>query len=226
MDMQANAMILIDDIGHMVSDSNEFELHLFARKLGLKREWFQTPGFGHHHAHYDLTTARARNRALALGAQRVDPFTLVKSAWWQKTDGFKALSMKQPWAWCIFHGKPVENRKWSHPYRGPLLIHASQNWDQEGYEWLAITFGGEFLMPSKSDYVFGAFIGQVTMVDCVETHLSPWFFGPYGFVFNDAKEYKKRIFPWSGRVRIFDVPGDFMEGGKQVWPVDMRPTHR
>ena len=32
----------------------------------------------------------------------------------------KALSVKQPWAWAIFHGKDVENRDWPTNVRGPV----------------------------------------------------------------------------------------------------------
>lgn len=53
-------MILIDYIGHMVSTENAEELHAFAEKIGLKREWYQTPGFGENHSHYDLTTSRMK----------------------------------------------------------------------------------------------------------------------------------------------------------------------
>ena len=38
----------------------------------------------------------------------------------------RCLSVRQPWAWLILHaGKDVENRTWSHPFRGPVYIHAS-----------------------------------------------------------------------------------------------------
>jgi len=37
----------------------------------------------------------------------------------------KILSICQPWAHAIvFMTKRIENRSWSTPYRGPLLIHA------------------------------------------------------------------------------------------------------
>lgn len=35
------------------------------------------------------------------------------------------LSVRQPWAWALFHGKDVENRSWTHTYTGPVIIHAS-----------------------------------------------------------------------------------------------------
>ena len=42
----------------------------------------------------------------------------------------KALTIRQPWAWAIARGhKPVENRSWTTPYRGPLAIHAGLRWD-------------------------------------------------------------------------------------------------
>ena len=40
------------------------------------------------------------------------------------------LSVRQPWAWLILQGlKPIENRTWSTPYRGPLQLHAGKSFD-------------------------------------------------------------------------------------------------
>ena len=76
-------MILVDDIGHLVSTESVGELHRFARSIGLKREWYQTPGIGKRHAHYDLTTARAKKRAITNGARLVTSQYLVRHAWWK-----------------------------------------------------------------------------------------------------------------------------------------------
>jgi hypothetical protein len=41
----------------------------------------------------------------------------------------KVISVRQPWAWCIFHARPIkdiENRPRRSHYRGELIIHASQ----------------------------------------------------------------------------------------------------
>lgn len=45
----------------------------------------------------------------------------------------KALSVRQPYAWAIAHGrKDIENRSWATCYRGPLAIHAGARWDEGG----------------------------------------------------------------------------------------------
>lgn len=42
----------------------------------------------------------------------------------------KAITVQQPWAWCIAAGhKKVENRSWVTSYRGPLAIHAGRTLD-------------------------------------------------------------------------------------------------
>lgn len=68
-------LIYVDQKGHMVSSGSLDELHAFARKIGLKREWFQDKRI----PHYDLTT-RAIQRAIAAGAMPVDSRTLVRKA--------------------------------------------------------------------------------------------------------------------------------------------------
>jgi len=204
-------MILFDSFGHLVSDTSEQELHSFAKRIGLKREWFQTPGFGRHHAHYDLTTCRMIEKARLYGASEVGCEELVKRAWWQGEEGFKCLSVQQPWAWAIFHGKDVENRPKRTSYRGSLLIQASQKLDIEGYQflWANRDFFGVLDLPADSLLPYGAIVGQATLIDCIENHPSKWFSGPYGYVLGEQKEFK-RPFPWKGQLGIFNVPGNFM----------------
>lgn len=60
---------------HLVADSLE-ELHAFAGRLGLRREWFQSRTM---YLHYDVTVA-VRAKALALGAQIGDKATIVGCA--------------------------------------------------------------------------------------------------------------------------------------------------
>jgi len=56
--------VVYTDKIHLVADSEE-ELHVFAKRIGLKRTWFQDHK---RHPHYDLTTKRATERAIRAGA--------------------------------------------------------------------------------------------------------------------------------------------------------------
>ncbi|MDE3077782.1 MAG: hypothetical protein KGJ86_20365 [Chloroflexota bacterium] len=77
-----------------------------------------------------------------------------------------ALTIRQPWAWAIEHGKHVENRSWEVTFRGPLWLHAGarSRWDPDGAEfrplrnawgrWLASEVPGWAGLPS-SDVLLG-----------------------------------------------------------------------
>jgi hypothetical protein len=118
----------------------------------------------------------------------------------------KALSVRQPWAWLILHGKDIENRNWPTKYRGPLLIHASMKYDYEGAGWVKENFP-KIKLPSlfMGEVTTGAILGKVEVVDCVAASKSKWFFGPYGFVLRNPVEFEKPI-PFKGMLGLFDVP--------------------
>lgn len=82
-------MILVDSVqvhaapglrhkrwSHMVSTVDEADLHAFAAKLGLKRQWAQLRPLASA-AHYDVVPAM-RTRALRLGAREVTSAILVR----------------------------------------------------------------------------------------------------------------------------------------------------
>jgi hypothetical protein len=121
----------------------------------------------------------------------------------------KAISLRQPWAWALFHGKSVENRNWPSHYTGPLLIHASKKFDHDGYFWIRDMFP-ELKMPHRDDFPLGAFVGQVRMVDCVSWYPSPWFFGEWGHVYENPEEFD-RVIPYKGELGIFNVPDDVVK---------------
>lgn len=66
-------MIYTDGV-HLIATCGTEELHQFAEKIGLKREWFQD----HRHPHYDLLSQRIKARALREGARLVDKKRLVR----------------------------------------------------------------------------------------------------------------------------------------------------
>ncbi len=123
-----------------------------------------------------------------------------------------ALSVKQPWAFLIAHGlKPIENRTWSTRFRGRIYVHASQWADLEGsataYRNLVRHVGIEeadrlWRQPERSWY--GCIVGEVDIVDCVETSSSHWFVGPYGFILANPDPYVKPI-RYRGRPGFFKV---------------------
>jgi hypothetical protein len=61
--------VVVDRWSHLVADSDD-ELHAFAARMGMRREWFQCKAGRPYHAHYDLPE-RSRGDALALGAVAV-----------------------------------------------------------------------------------------------------------------------------------------------------------
>ena len=89
-------MILVDVFGHMVATESEEELHEFAKKLGLKREWFQQPKKPlMRHAHYDLTRKTKIGQALDAGAKFGMPRELLKMAWWAEEPILKGSLLKK-----------------------------------------------------------------------------------------------------------------------------------
>ncbi len=64
-------MSVYTDGTHLIASSTD-ELHAFAKKIGLKREWFQD----HRIPHYDLMRGK-KLKAIQAGAKLVEPRQLV-----------------------------------------------------------------------------------------------------------------------------------------------------
>jgi len=64
--------MIYTDYAHLFADSLE-ELHIFAKKIGLKRHWFQNKKY----PHYDLTTKRMKAKAIRAGAVVVSTKTIL-----------------------------------------------------------------------------------------------------------------------------------------------------
>jgi len=75
-------MILIDNKGHIVSDKSLDELHRFAKRIGIKREWFQKKRI----PHYDATTEKKIEHALYSGAHMVSSVEIVRRAVRKETE--------------------------------------------------------------------------------------------------------------------------------------------
>jgi hypothetical protein len=129
-----------------------------------------------------------------------------------------ALSIKQPWAALLVHGKKtIEVRRWPTARRGPILIHAARIPDERPEAWAHVPT--ELLTLARQT---GGILGMADLVHCTayrsleafsgdrDHHLNEnaWFEPPalYGFQFRDA-----RVLPfqkYAGWMRFFPVEWD------------------
>jgi len=114
----------------------------------------------------------------------------------------KVLSLTQPWATLVVLGlKRIETRSWATSYRGELGIHAAKGLGPVGgmrgllellstepfWSVLREAFKVGALYPGDAETIanelpFGAILGQVDLIDCVQTwpswaSVDPWFTG-------------------------------------------------
>ncbi len=124
----------------------------------------------------------------------------------------KILSIRQPWAWAIIYGgKDVENRTWKTNFRGRFLVHASKTFDMEGWQWIAKNENRLWIQQSVYELphyagaclLGGGIVGSVEIIDCVTSHGSIWFAGPYGFVLKNPQPLPFQ--PCKGRLGFFEV---------------------
>lgn len=101
----------------------------------------------------------------------------------------KALSIRQPWAWLIVNGyKDVENRSWWTRFRGEFFVHAGKKFDRPSYDAVREHYPHiEMPTPEEFKKMCGGLVGVATITDCVKEMDSPWFFGEYGFVIENAR---------------------------------------
>ncbi len=123
----------------------------------------------------------------------------------------KAITVRQPWAWLLFHGKPIENRDWPTRYIGPLAIHTSARIGKYDLED-AVAFVGRYISLDlaqkvyslRYDLVCGAIIGVVRQIGCVTESASPWFCGKYGHQYIDPVELQHHY--WcKGKLGLWDI---------------------
>jgi hypothetical protein len=126
-----------------------------------------------------------------------------------------ALSLKQPWAALLIHGrKTIEVRRWPTARRGRILIHAARIPDERPEAWKHVPEE----MKQAAQFL-GGIIGEADLTGCVAyrsrevfcqdqpQHLNEpdWFDGSlmYGFTFANAAAVPFRKYP--GWMRFFPV---------------------
>lgn len=136
----------------------------------------------------------------------------------------KALSIRQPWPWCILNlDKRLENRDWQdrNPglrFRGRFLIHASAGVTRNEYEDCLDflhdmsrehPFPAGLALPAFEELQRGGIVGMATVIDIVRESSSPWFFGPLALQLADVKK-APRFVPFKGALGFFDVPDQIL----------------
>lgn len=89
----------------------------------------------------------------------------------------KTITIKQPWAALIAHGiKDIENRTWRTNFRGKVLIHVSapKKFNVSLTDEQTILATPVLKSAFDGTMSFGAIIGEVEIVDCVQNHPSIW----------------------------------------------------
>ncbi len=128
----------------------------------------------------------------------------------------KVLSVRQPWAGLIFHGKDVENRTWATGYRGLVLIHAGLRLDKEAFQFFETAEGralmGRSELPDDCG-VTGGIIGAVELAGCfrysqVHKGRSKWHMkGQYGLYLQRPQLFSSTI-KCRGQLGLFDPAPD------------------
>lgn len=92
-------------------------------------------------------------------------------------------------------------------------MHAAKSFSIEHWRWIAANENRLVItLPfSRFDFVYGALLGEVDLIDCVLSHGSLWFMGKYGFVLRNAVPYDEPI-PCKGKLGFFEP--EFEQLGK------------
>jgi hypothetical protein len=139
-----------------------------------------------------------------------------------------ALSLSQPWAWCVVHGpKRIENRSsqglatHARTLVGqPIMIHAAKSWDAVGAQMIR---SEGLAMPMQVGLPAGAVIGVATITnifpfdrgigvyDAGDYRLPDdqkiWTFGPWCFALEDVRPIAKPV-PTRGMPMFWIPPHD------------------
>lgn len=119
----------------------------------------------------------------------------------------KCLTLKQPYAWALFHGKNIENRTWRTNHRGILLIHAAKSCDRRYFDEATLVCLRQTLhVPPREELTFGAIIGAVDVTNCRwGEDESGWGFAQHWhWSITNARQFKEPI-PLKGQLGLFDT---------------------
>lgn len=138
----------------------------------------------------------------------------------------KALTIKQPWASLVAHGlKNIENRTWKTNYRGRILIHAAatpvkEGWDALNEMQLVKSYAHkDKLYGNNEELPYGAILGSVEIVDCVQNHPSVWAEeGVWNWVLANPVLFDEPIQGVKGKLSLWEYDGELPQPKKEQEP--------
>jgi hypothetical protein len=138
----------------------------------------------------------------------------------------KALTLRQPWAWCVTHQtKRTENRTWEPKgdWRGPLALHAGKTLTNQDLAALQDAPGAAGIpTPRRGDLTLGAVVALARLADvhvadadtcqgdCLEWGQFPARPGTkplYHWCFADVTVLKRPV-PCTGALGLWTLPAD------------------
>ncbi len=125
-----------------------------------------------------------------------------------------ALSLKQPWAALLVHGrKTIEVRRWPTARRGRILIHAARIPDQRPESWKQVP--AELAETAR---MLGGIIGAADLTGCRTYHTLEAFAADQALHLNDPSWFQASLYgftfenptvllfrPYPGWMRFFPV---------------------
>jgi hypothetical protein len=123
---------------------------------------------------------------------------------------YRVLSVHPPWAWAIIHaGKDIENRTWTTPHRGPILIHASSKKYtgralEDARAGIAANSGLDLASIPKT-FPRSQILGMVDVKDCVPNSRSRWAFkGQEHWVLSDPRRIEPPVADIDGKLNLWN----------------------
>ncbi len=129
----------------------------------------------------------------------------------QRTNAYRTLAVRQPFAWAILHGgKDIENRSetaarsMAGAVGQRIFIHAAKSFNRLDYEdSLEFLASLGVVPPPRETLPFGGVIGSVKFAGIVTRSRSPWFVGPRGLQFSEPRSCP--FFEVRGQLNLFYV---------------------
>lgn len=133
------------------------------------------------------------------------------------------LTLKHPWPWAVCRlGKDVENRRWRPPARAvgePLLIHGGIVPRRPSERLAALKTARELAAAHRPDmdiddledrvFACTGIVAAARLEKCVVSSLSPWFYGPFGWVLGEVGVFPEPV-ACLGKRGLWELPAGLL----------------